>query len=380
MTEIRVSDNFVVDYGAKHWRLIRINDHKERKTRVAVGADGGFRYDNFFANTRDLPDEGEISAAEIAEVVLRWSYEADAWRLAITLSPDLSATRSGSRCEVLRFIDPDQSVYEQDAKRVGEALAAVLDKPFVNESPTTPPPPKPIPLIDLPLEVGIWHLQAGTAATASGGGPGEVRFVRCKSWMRAKVRQIVWYALLALIYVWVSAASINSELALPNAGTLIPDPQILPYLGLGVAVLLLLLIAQQLWHILREPDTILISSYEQGIIALRSDRVCWREDARKVQSVYASELMKKRGRHPIVHHSEINLHLVEGGGFRRLIVEDAKLTDALLPGMDPQAAMSQAVGVTVLEPHRVSTALQASAIHISACLDGLPVWYDRRYK
>lgn len=380
MTEITVSDNFVVDYGAKHWHLIRINDHKERNARVAVKAGGGFRYDNFFANTRDLPDEGEISAVEIDEVVLRWSYEADAWRLAITLSPDLSATRSGRYCEVLRFIDPDQSVYEQDAKRVGEALAAVLDKPFVNVSPSAAPLPKPIPLIDLPLEVGIWHLQAGTAATAAGGGPGEVRFVRSKSWLRAKMRQIVWYALLALIYAWVSAASINSELALPNAGTLIPDPQILPYLGLGVAVLLLLFIAQQLWHILREPDTILISSYEQGIIALRSDRVCWREDARKVQSVYASELVKKRGRQPIVHHSEINLHLVGGGGFRRIIVEDAKLTDVLLPGMDPQAAMSQAVGVTALEPHQVSTALQASAIHISACLDGLPVWYDRRYK
>jgi len=380
MTEITVSDNFVVDYGAKHWHLIRINDHKERNARVAVKAGGGFRYDNFFANTRDLPDEGEISAVEIDEVVLRWSYEADAWRLAITLSPDLSATRSGRYCEVLRFIDPDQSVYEQDAKRVGEALAAVLDKPFVNVSPSAAPLPKPIPLIDLPLEVGIWHLQAGTAATAAGGGPGEVRFVRSKSWLRAKMRQIVWYALLALIYAWVSAASINSELALPNAGTLIPDPQILPYLGLGVAVLLLLFIAQQLWHILREPDTILISSYEQGIIALRSDRVCWREDARKVQSVYASELVKKRGRQPIVHHSEINLHLVGGGGFRRIIVEDAKLTDVLLPGMDPQAAMSQAVGITALEPHQVSTALQASAIHISACLDGLPVWYDRRYK
>jgi len=380
MTEITVSDNFVVDYGAKHWHLIRINDHKERNARVAVKAGGGFRYDNFFANTRDLPDEGEISAVEIDEVVLRWSYEADAWRLAITLSPDLSATRSGRYCEVLRFIDPDQSVYEQDAKRVGEALAAVLDKPFVNVSPSAAPLPKPIPLIDLPLEVGIWHLQAGTAATASGGGPGEVRFVRSKSWLRAKMRQIVWYALLALIYAWVSAASISSELALPNAGTLIPDPQILPYLGLGVAVLLLLFIVQQLWHILREPDTILISSYEQGIIALRSDRVCWREDARKVQSVYASELVKKRGRQPIVHHSEINLHLVGGGGFRRIIVEDAKLTDVLLPGMDPQAAMSQAVGVTALEPHQVSTALQASAIHISACLDGLPVWYDRRYK
>ena len=379
MTKITVSEHFVVDCSDEQWRLIRINDQEEQNARVTVKADGGFCYDSYFATTRALPDEGEISVDDITEVALGWSYKTDAWQLGIVLSPDLSAARPNRWCEVLRFIDPDMSVYEQDARRVGQALAEVLDRPFVNRPPVTAPPPEPIPLADLPLDVGIWRLQAGTAAGASGPAPDEVRFVRSKSWIRAKMRQIAWYVLLAVIYVWVAAASMSSELALPNAGTLIPDPQILPYMGIGVAVLLILLIGQRVWHLLREPDTILISSYERSIIARRGRKVRWKVNANSVQSVYVSELVKKNSRRPAVYHSEINLHLVKGR-FQRVMVEDAKLTDALLPGADPQSEQYRAVGVTVLDPEQASTALQAAAIHISVCLDGLPVWYDRRYK
>lgn len=373
MTTITVSEHLAVEYSSLQWRLIRISDREEQKAKVTVEAGGGFCYSSLFASMRDLPDEGEIAADDITAVTLGWSYKTDAWQLSIVLSPDMVAARSSRRCEVLRFWDPDRSVYKQDAKNVGLALARVLgNKPFVTKPPEEAPPPEPIPLADLPLEVGIWRLQPGAA-------PGELRFLRSTSWMRAKMRQIAWYVLLAVLYAWVAAASMSSELALPNTGTLIPDPQILPYLGIGAAILLILLIGQQIRHILRQPDTILISSYERSIIARRGHKVCWKVNANGVQSVYASELVKKRGRRPTVYHSEINLHLVNGR-FRPVIVEDGKLTNALLPGADRYTKKNRAVGVTILEPQEVSTTLQAAAIHISVCLDGLPVRYDRRYK
>ena len=373
MTKIKISNNFAVEYSSLRWRLIRISDRGEQAAKITVNAGGGFCYNSLFANMRDLPDEGEIAADDITAVTLGWSYKTDAWQLNILLSSDLAAARSSRRCEALRFWDPDRSVYKQDAKNVGLALARALgNKPFVTKPPEEAPPPEPIPLIDLPLEVGIWRLQSGAAA-------GELWFLRSKSWMRAKMRQIAWYVLLAALYAWVATASIISELALPNTGTLIPDPQILPYLGIGAAILLILLIGQRIWHILRQPDTILISSYERSIIARRGHKVCWKVNANGLQSVYASELVKKRGRRPTVHHSEINLHLINGR-FQRVIVEDGKLTGALLPGLDRHAEKNRAVGVTALAPAEVSTALQAAAIHIAACLDGLPVRYDRRYK
>ena len=378
MTQITVSDNFVVDYSDRQWRLIRISDHEEQNARVTVEVGGGFCYNSYFADIHDLPDEGEIAADDIIEVTLGWSYKTDAWQLSVVLSPDLAAARSSRGCEALRFIDPDMSAYEQDAKDVGQALADVLGKPFVITPPEEAPPPEPIPLADLPLDIGIWRLQAGAPAVP-GAAPSEVRFVRNKSWARAKMRQIAWYGLLTAVYVWVAAASISSELALPNTGTLIPNPQILPYMGMGVAVLLILLIGQRIWQFMREPDAILISSYEGSVIALRGRQVRWKVNAKNVQSVYVSELVKKRSRRPTVYHSEINLHLVKGR-FRRVMAEDRKLANPLLPGADPLSEQDRAVGVAVLEPKQASTALQAAAVHIAACLDDLPVWHDRRYK
>ena len=378
MTQITVSDNFVVDYSDQQWRLIRISDHEEQNARVTVEVGGGFCYNSYFADIHDLPDEGEIAADDIIEVSLGWSYKTDAWQLSVVLSPDLAAGRSSRGCEALRFIDPDMSAYEQDAKDVGQALADVLGKPFVITPPEEAPPPEPIPLADLPLDIGIWRLQAGVPAVP-GAAPSEVRFVRNKSWARAKMRQIAWYGLLTAVYVWVAAASISSELALPNTGTLIPNPQILPYMGIGVAVLLILLIGQRIWQFMREPDAILISSYEGSVIALRGRQVRWKVNAKNVQSVYVSELVKKRSRRPTVYHSEINLHLVKGR-FRRVMAEDRKLANPLLPGADPLSEQERGAGVAVLEPKQASTALQAAAVHISACLEGLPVWHDRRYK
>lgn len=377
--QITVSDSLLVEYDENQWRLIRINHLGERNWIVAVEADGGLRYSSFFATTRVLPDEGEISADDIDEVILGWSYQTDAWQLSLAISPDLSAARSSSYCEVLRFIDPELSVYEQEAEQVGQALADALNKPFVKLPPEEPPLPEPIPLVDLPLDIGIWRLQPNAKAAVSSDGPDEIRFVRAKSWLWGKMRQITWYGSLAALYVWVAAASINSELALPNTGTLIPDPQLLPYLALVAAALLLLLIAQQVWQIVREPDTILISSYEGSIAARRGNKVRWKVNAKNVQSVYASELVKKRSRRSLIYHSEINLHLVNGR-FQRVIVEDRKLADAYLPGANLPFERGRAVGVAVLEPPAAATALQAAAIHIAACLEGLPVWHDRRYK
>ena len=380
MMQITVSDSLIVEYDEEQWRLIRVSHLGERNWIVAVEAGGSLRYSSFFATTRVLPDEGEISTDDIDEVILGWSYQTDAWQLSLTISPDLSAARSSSCCEALRFIDPERSVYEQDAKNVGLALARMLgNKPFVMKPPEEAPPPEPIPLADLPLDIGIWRLQTHAKAAVSSDGPDEIRFVRAPSWLWGKMRQIAWYGLLAALYVGVASASINSELALPNTGTLIPDPQLLPYLGLGVAALLLLLIAQQVWQIAREPDTILISSYEGSIAACRGNSVRWKVNAKNVQSVYASELVKKRSRRSLIYHSEINLHLVNGR-FQRVIVEDRKLADAYLPGADLLSERGRAVGVAVLEPPAAATALQAAAVHIAACLEGLPVWHDRRYK
>ena len=127
--------------------------------------------------------------------------------------------------------------------------------------------------MDLPLHLGMWRLRA---ADDKGEVEGELRLLREQRWLQGRLRQIAWYALWTAIYLWVSIATINSDLGLPIAGTLIPNPAWLPYLGLVVAVLLMLAIARQIVIILREPDTLLIQPWERSVGAWRGNKQLWK--------------------------------------------------------------------------------------------------------
>lgn len=381
MPRIAVSANALVDYSPDRWRLIQVDDLAAPQLIVEAKRGLPFRYNGYFAVSRDLPESGEILRADLGQVVLGWSNESSSWQLGLTLSPEISLARSSRWFELLRLTHPDATAREATAAQLGAALANALDIPFAsNASPAPVPAPEPapeaIPLAPLPLNLGLWRLEE---ATRKRGDEGELRLARDKRWLRAKRRQIAWYALLIVVYLWVSIATLTSELALPIAGTLIPNPALLPYLGIAVAGLLLLANLRLLAIVLREPNTILINRYEKTISAWRGERQLWKVNAGSVQSVYASELVKKRGRKPTVLHGEINLHLLDGR-FMPLLVDNEKIVDALLPGRDPSAEKERPAAVQALEPQAVSTAMQAAATHIGASLGELPVWYDRRLK
>jgi len=379
MTQITASNNMTVDYSYDRWRLIQELDGEPPTVIAEVQPEIGLRYNKYFATTRKLPANGQIPLVDISQVVLGWSYETDAWQLGITLSPMLSEERGSRWCEILRFVDPDLSVHEYDAKRVGQALADILNKPFMDMPPTQPPAPEPIPLPDLPITYGIWTMDTAMTSEGLTSRDGEVRLHRSSSWMYGKLRQVAWYGFWAVVYAWVSMATLNNDLALPNAGTLLPDPSILPYLGLGIVVLLLGMILYQLWIVAREPDNIIISPYERSVIARRGRNTRWKVNINSIQSIYVTEVVKKREKRPTVYHGEVNLHLVNGS-FKTIILEDEKHSDTLLPTADTISSRQNGEGVVPLDSHSVETKLQAFALHIAECLDELPVWHDLRYK
>lgn len=376
MTRIAVSANSLVDYSPDRWRLIKVADPKAPKLVLEAKRGASLRFDAYFAASRDLPESGEILQADLGQVILGWSKESGSWQLGLTLSPEISLARSSRWFEILRFTHADPAVHEEEATRLGQALAQALGIPFASTDAgiAAEPEPEPIPLVDLPLHLGMWRLQP-----ADENGEGELRLLREKRWLQSRLRQIAWYGLWILIYLGVSIASLTSDLGLPIAGTLIPDPSWLPYLGLVVAGLLALAIARQVMIILREPDALRINAFERTMSAWRGDKQLWKINAGRVQSVYASEVVKKRSRRPTILHGEINLHLLDGS-FLSLMIDREKIVDALLPGSDSAAEKKRPEGVLALEPAEVTTALQAAAVHIALGLGELPVWYDRRLR
>ncbi len=378
MTRIAVSSNSLVDYSQDRWRLIKVDNPTDPELVLEAKTGAPLRFSGYFAVSRDLPESGEILKADLGQVLLGWSSESASWQLGLTLSPEISLARSSRWFELLRFTNADRAIFEATAAQLGKALARVLDIPFVSseESIEEAPEPEPIPLVDLPLELGMWRLQP---ASYKAGDEGELELTRHKSWLRGKLRQIAWYALWTAVYLWVSIATLTSDLGLPIAGTLIPNPSWLPYLGIVVAILLALGILRQIWIILREPDSIVINRWEKTISARRGGQRLWRVNAGGVQSVYASEVVKKRGRRHTVFHGEINLHLLDGS-FMPVLVDADKTVDALLPGIDPMTDKKRADGVNSLEPAKVASSLQAAAVHIALSLGDLPVRYDRRLR
>lgn len=378
MTRIAVSANALVDYSPERWRLIKVEDPKAPKLVLEAKRNAPLRFDAYFAASRDLPESGEVLEADLGQVVLGWSNESESWQLGLTLSPEISLARSSRWFEILRFTHPDPAFHEENASKLGKALAQALDIPFASTEAgiKAEPAPEPISLVDLPLHLGMWRLQP---ADERGEGDGQLRLLREKRWLQARLRQIAWYGLWTAVYLWVSIATLNNELGLPIAGTLIPNPAWLPYLGLVVAALLVLAIARQVMIIWREPDALLIHPWERSVGAWRGGKQLWKVKSGSVQSVYASEVVKKRGRRPTILHGEINLHLLDGS-FLSLITDREKIVDALLPGNDPTAEKQRPEGVLALEPAEATTALQAAAIHIARSLGELPVWYDRRLR
>ena len=378
MSRIAISSNTLVDYSRDRWRLIELDEAAKPKLILEAKAGAPLRFNGYFAVSRDLPEVGEVLKADLGQVVLGWSGESRSWQLGVTLSPEVSLARSSRWFEVLRLSHEDPGVYEETATQLGKALARTLDIPFASsqESVEETPEPEPVPLVELPLELGMWRLiaPAGKATEA-----GELELARDRRWLRSRLRQIAWYGLWTAVYLWVSSATLSNELGLPIAGTLIPNPAWLPYLGFVVAGLLLLAIMRQAWIVLRQPDVISIDPWDKLVSARRGSRQLWTLGAASVQSVYASEVVKKRGKRHVVYHGEINLHMLDGS-FKPLLVDADKITDGLLPGFDPQAEKERGEGIQALEPADAATSLQAAAVHIALSLGELPVWYDRRLR
>ena len=381
MPRIAISPNSLVDYSAEAWRLIQLDNRAEPKLLLEAKSGTPLRYSGAFAVSRDLPETGEIIVDDLGQVLLGWSQQSTSWQLGITVSEGISLARNSRWFEVLRFTAEDPDRHAAEARQLGEALAATMGIPFIakdraKEQAATAP--EPVPLAELPLDLGMWRLERAQTQ-------GELQLRRQARWQWARRRQVAWYALWMVIYIWVALATLNSELGLPKAGTLIPNPDWLPYLALVVAALLLLQILRQIWSGLRQPNTIVFNPHTTTIRGLRGRSQRWQINAGGLQSLYVSEVVKPagRGRLPftgsarnVFHHGELNLHLLDGG-YVTLLLDQAKRPYPLLPDA---LATDREEGVSALEASEAGSALQMAALHIARSLGDLPVWYDRRHK
>jgi len=368
MDHIAAADNYAAQMTNDRWRLL-INDRPTAEiTQI------GLRYGGKFAHTRRLPPTGIVERGQIAHVVLGWQQADEAWHLGLILAPQLAQSRGSRWCELMRWPDPDITVFQDLSRQAGMHLAQVLKVPFHVVPPRraesrSAPPPRPLP--EPPLSFGWWTLERAPSDKR--------RFVISLSprWKLRKYGRIAWHLFWAAAYFWLSWATLTSPIALPNAGTLLPNPEWLPYLGIGIAGFLILLVIVQILRVGRQPSHIIVDGVEGRISAWKNKRLRWQVSAADVQSVYVSEVVKKRSNPPATEYGELNLHL--GGGNFAFVVkhhEPEDNDDVPQPKIKPKRNSTHIASLT---RENAYTALQMTGLYVAETLD-LPVWYDVRVK
>jgi len=374
MSQIAAAENIVIRMLPERWQLIQNSSEKPRVLLEAKPAED-VRYTVDFGSTRRLPTQGRLHSADVYQVIVGWSQEAQSWHLGLILSRELTATRGSRWCELARWPDPDQTVFIDSATETGANLARVLGKPFYRVDPQPIAPAQPMPLPAFPLNFGVWTMGHGDAS----GHPEEDKLflVRSQDWLRNRYWRIFWYCVWTVAYLILSIATLTSEIALPNAGTLLPDPRLLPFLGLLTAVVLLFMIGRRAYEIYSQPDTFMIDTTQNMMSAWRGDRQIWSVNGLDVRSVYVTEVVKRNATSTAIEHGELNIHL-GGGDFHFILqLEDGEA--------EPNTRLKEPVKrtqdeVVPLMADNVNTDLQAAALHIATALGDIPAWYDVRVK
>ena len=366
MDTVSAADNLSVEMAPESWRLLH-SDLRETRELLHAAPDAALRYSAAFAYSRRLPAGGSLATGQVEQVVLGWSEQDQAWHLGLLLASQLARLRDSRWCELAHWPDPDQCDFRELAERAGQSLATLSARPFrlIEPAPVAPltrehepvfegaPPERPLPQLPLAFS-DTWSLQPGASDT--------LRLVRDPRVARAAQRRILWYALWTAVYIFLIVASRRSGIATPG-------PAFLPLLAAFSALVLILLIARALLRRRRTPDQFIIDVHQRQIRARRGPDVLWSRRVGQIQSIYVSELQRKRRRADSLHYAELNLHLSDNR-FQHLL---QSAQPQRLAGADGLAS----TGVSELHSHNCATNTQAVALHIARALD-LPVWLDRR--
>jgi hypothetical protein len=365
MNQISAADNHIIHATHGRWRLL------QGERPLAEATPQGLRYGSRFAATRRLASNGILDREDISQVVLGWQHTDEAWHLGLILAPALANERGSRWVELIYWPDPDINVFEDLAKQCGQLLANALDLPFyaIPPQPYVPTTPERV-LPELPLSFGDWTMKRASADKR--------QFVleRSQSWLTRKYSRVFWNILWLAIYLAVSLGTIFADIALPNTGTLMPNPQWLPYIGLATGVLLVCIILYHIWEIMRLPNRFFINGTDGTVSAWKNNALRWQVGVYDIQSLYVSEAVDKDEAPPATKYGELNLHL--GGGDFKFLVSHPEPEDNTNIDHPFGKITRSDDAIRELNRENAHTNLQIAAVFIAEALGGIALWYDLR--
>lgn len=376
MIEISAADNITIQIDADQWRLLSYAESGTETELLHVRPQQALTFHPDFALTRHFPTDGTLTLEYISMVVLGWSHDDSAWHLGLLLSDEFAQLRGSRWCEVAHWPEPEPSVFQELAEQAGRELARIIEVDFrvvppreASADQPTPPAPEPkreITLPEPPFNFGAWEFERKPDGT--------LQFVRTPRWRNGRLMRIMFYGVMTVIYVVLSVATLQSKLALPNSGVLLPSPEYLPYLGLFSAGVTLFITLLTLHELLFKVNVIHIEP--ERIAGLRGDRGRWEIPVDDLESIYITHILSTQRKHVFVKHGEINAH-TKAGVFVKLMEQSEDETEQKR-GLPDQRVESF---VMALQPEEDLTDLQTAAWHIRQTLRGeIACYYDQRRK
>ena len=359
MNRISAGGNLSIEMQPDQWRLL-LNGADTVQALVEAERGEPLRYLPAFGSTRRLPDTGLLPTQYIQRVVLGWSNEDESWHLGFLLEPELARPRGSRWCELVHWPDLDGEMFGTQAREAAEMLAQTMDRPFYYVPPRIEAQPKRAAIPALPSQIDQWQISLNTS--------GQIEASLVESGGRSRLLQGLWYGLLSIVYFILSGLTLTSGIALPR-------PEILPWLGLVVGVILFALAVRTILFSPRPIDRVVVHPEAKVVRALSQGREVWRLEREDIEAVYVSQMVqrpRRNGDQPIPY-GELNLQRADGK-FQLVLNQGATELTGISDLVDDQTPTS---GVSLLDPVQAHSALQTFGLHMAQMLD-LPCFYDRR--
>ncbi len=369
MTQTPTARSIHIDYDeqrAAYWRLVSRNGSGDARPILEARPNQPMRYVTAFAQRQQLPAQ-RLDPADIQQVILGWSREDKTWHLGLLLNGALADQRGSRWCGLAQWYAPDGLAHQEAAHAAGQALARTLDRPFrliPSEVRTTADRsgPSTADLPPLPLDLDRWTLERQD---------GTLVLRRSRAWLTAMLLRTAWYFGWFVVFTMLSVATLTVDLALPNSGLLLPNPQLLPYLGLLVAVVILGLALNTVRQMLTIPDSFVADSARSQLTARIGPRTRWTLDTDTIQAVYVTQVMRQSRRKRVIDHGELNLQMRDHDAhFRRLMVCETE--------QEREADLNTRPLDYVMPMKHAETPLQAAGVYLARELGGLPCIDDQR--
>jgi len=251
MQIIRASNHLTIELSPTTWRLMNGSQSpglSETRPMLVEAREDGVYFSGDFCRARHLPEDGPLAPADIKRVVVGWAPETQNWHLGLLLAAPPGSGEKMRWCGLANWPSGPVDEYAGEAATAGRVLADVIARPFHLVPPPAEaghaPPAEPVsatqpieitapmaavePLVpsitpqEPPFEFEDWAL----AAT-----PGGLVWQRRGGWVVGMAFRAAGFVALALLFVILSVGTQVSGLATVN-------PEWLPWVGLGVAVVL----------------------------------------------------------------------------------------------------------------------------------------------